>query len=58
MSNFFKIGLFSLLFFGCAKKEDLLFEKLAPNKSNITFKNQLLPSKNPIIIKVQLAKEI
>ena len=50
MSNFFKIGLFSLLFFGCAKKEDLLFEKLAPNKSNITFNNQLLPSKNISIL--------
>jgi enediyne biosynthesis protein E4 len=50
MTNLFKIGLFSLLLLGCAKKEDLLFEKLAATESNITFNNQLLPSKGISIL--------
>jgi enediyne biosynthesis protein E4 len=50
MTNFFKIGLFALLLLGCTKKEAVLFEKLAANESNITFNNQLLPSKNISIL--------
>jgi hypothetical protein len=50
MNNFFRIGLASLLFIGCTKKEGQLFEKLDPEESNITFKNQLLESKNISIL--------
>nr|WP_315180167.1 VCBS repeat-containing protein [uncultured Flavobacterium sp.] len=50
MNNFFKIGLASLLFFGCSKKQDQLFEKLSSDESNITFNNQLLDSKNISIL--------
>ncbi|MFE3869905.1 VCBS repeat-containing protein [Flavobacterium sp. ZS1P70] len=50
MNNFFRIGLASLLIAGCSKKQDQLFEKLSPEKSNITFNNQLDPSKNISIL--------
>ncbi|WP_426095628.1 VCBS repeat-containing protein [Flavobacterium sp. DSR2-3-3] len=50
MNNFFRIGLASLLFMGCSKKEAQLFEKLSSEKSNITFNNQLLESKNISIL--------
>ncbi len=50
MNNFFKIGLASLLFFGCSKKQDQLFEKLSSDESNITFNNQLLDSKKISIL--------
>ncbi|WP_269685798.1 VCBS repeat-containing protein [Flavobacterium lacustre] len=50
MNNFFKIGLASLLFVGCSKKQDQLFEKLSSDESNITFNNQLLESKNISIL--------
>ncbi|MNQ05580.1 FG-GAP repeat protein [compost metagenome] len=50
MNNFFRIGLASLLFIGCAKKEGQLFEKLDSEESNITFNNQLLESKNVSIL--------
>lgn len=50
MNNFFRIGLASLLFMGCSKKETQLFEKLSSEKSNITFNNQLLESKNISIL--------
>jgi hypothetical protein len=50
MNNFIKIGLASLLIISCSKKEGLLFEKLPSEKSNITFNNQLLESKNISIL--------
>ena len=50
MINLFKIVLFSLLISGCSKKQDQLFEKLSPEKSNVTFKNQLDPLKNISIL--------
>ena len=50
MNNFFRIGLASLLFIGCSKKEGQLFEKLSSEESNITFANQLLESKNISIL--------
>lgn len=50
MNNFFRIGLASLLFIGCSKKEGQLFEKLPSEESNITFNNQLLESKNISIL--------
>ncbi|MFV8268645.1 VCBS repeat-containing protein [Flavobacterium sp. GT2N3] len=50
MNNFFRIGLASLLFIGCSKKEGQLFEKLSSEESNITFTNQLLESKNISIL--------
>jgi enediyne biosynthesis protein E4 len=50
MNNFFKILLVLSLFVSCSKKQDLLFEKLASDKSNITFNNQLLESKNISIL--------
>ncbi|MDI5886714.1 VCBS repeat-containing protein [Flavobacterium yafengii] len=50
MNNFFRIGLASLLFIGCSKKEGQLFEKLSSEESNITFNNQLLESKNISIL--------
>lgn len=50
MNNFFRIGLASLLLMGCSKKETQLFEKLSSEKSNITFNNQLLESKNISIL--------
>lgn len=50
MNNFFRIGLASLLFIGCSEKEGQLFEKLDSEESNITFKNQLLESKNISIL--------
>jgi hypothetical protein len=50
MNNFFRILLVLCLFVSCSKKQDLLFEKLASDKSNITFNNQLLESKNISIL--------
>ncbi|TDE31919.1 hypothetical protein E0I61_04235 [Flavobacterium ranwuense] len=50
MNNFFRIGLASLLIVSCSKKQDQLFEKLSSEKSNITFNNQLDPSKNISIL--------
>jgi enediyne biosynthesis protein E4 len=50
MTNFLKILFFSFFLFGCSKKEDLLFEKLASNESNISFNNQLLPAKGISIL--------
>ena len=50
MNNFFRIGLASLLIVSCSQKQDQLFEKLASDKSNITFNNQLDPSKNISIL--------
>ncbi|WP_035669805.1 VCBS repeat-containing protein [Flavobacterium sp. 83] len=50
MNNFFKIGLASLLFISCSKNENLLFEKLSPEESNIKFNNQLDASKNISIL--------
>ncbi|MBF2708859.1 VCBS repeat-containing protein [Flavobacterium soyangense] len=50
MNNFFRILLVIWLFTSCTKKQDLLFEKLASDKSNITFNNQLLESKNISIL--------
>lgn len=50
MNNFFTILLVLWLFTGCSKKQNLLFEKLASDKSNITFNNQLLESKNISIL--------
>ena len=50
MTNFIKIILLSLLFIGCTKKQDQLFEKLLPDESNITFNNKLDPSKNISIL--------
>jgi hypothetical protein len=50
MNNFFRIGLASLLFIGCSKKEGQLFEKLSSEESNITFNNQLLESENISIL--------
>jgi hypothetical protein len=50
MNNFFRIVLVSLLVISCSKKQEHLFEKLASNKSNITFTNQLDSSKNISIL--------
>ena len=50
MNNFFIIGLLSLLVVGCSKKEELLFQKLSSNESNIKFNNQLVESKNISIL--------
>lgn len=50
MNNFFRLGLASLLFIGCSKKQDQLFEKLPSEESNITFNNQLVASKNISIL--------
>ena len=50
MNNIIKITLVSLLFIGCTKKQDQLFEKLSPEESNITFSNTLDPSKNISIL--------
>ncbi|MFV5691620.1 VCBS repeat-containing protein [Flavobacterium sp. LT1R49] len=50
MNNFFRIVLVSLLIVSCSKKQDQLFEKLSSEKSNITFNNQLLESKNISIL--------
>ena len=50
MNNFFRILLVLWLFASCSKKQDLLFEKLASDKSNITFNNQLFESKNISIL--------
>ena len=50
MTNFIKIILLSLLFIGCTKKQDQLFEKLSSEESNITFNNKLDPSKNISIL--------
>ncbi len=50
MNNSIK-GIFVLLLFvACSKKQDLLFEKLSPEDSNIHFVNQLLESKNISIL--------
>ena len=50
MNNFFKIGLLSLLVVACSKNKEQLFDKLAPEESNITFNNQLLESKDISIL--------
>lgn len=50
MNNFFRILLVSLLAVSCSKKESHLFEKLASNKSNVTFNNKLIESKNISIL--------
>ncbi|MEC4003214.1 VCBS repeat-containing protein [Flavobacterium sp. SUN052] len=50
MTNFYKILLVSILFVGCSKKEDRLFEKLSSNESNIKFINQLDEKKNISIL--------
>ena len=50
MNNFFRIVLVSLLIVSCSKKQDQLFEKLSSEESNITFNNQLDPSKNISIL--------
>ncbi|EIA09402.1 VCBS repeat-containing protein [Flavobacterium frigoris] len=50
MNRFFRIILVSLLIASCSKKQDHLFEKLASNKSNITFNNQLIEDKNISIL--------
>jgi hypothetical protein len=50
MNNFIKIGLASLLFVSCTKKENQLFEKLSPDASNVKFSNQLDESKNISIL--------
>ncbi|MDI6048579.1 VCBS repeat-containing protein [Flavobacterium sp. XS2P24] len=50
MNNFLKIGLASLLFISCSKKEKNLFEKLSPDDSNVKFNNQLDESRNISIL--------
>lgn len=50
MNKFFRILLTLLLFASCSKKQDLLFEKLASDKSNIIFNNELIKSKNISIL--------
>lgn len=50
MTNFFKILGVTLLVASCSHKEDRLFEKLASSDSNITFKNELDPTKNISIL--------
>ena len=50
MNKFFRILLTLSLFASCSKKQDLLFEKLASDKSNITFNNELIESKNISIL--------
>ena len=50
MTNFFRIILVVLLFVSCSKKQDLLFKKLASDKSNISFNNQLSETKNISIL--------
>ena len=50
MNNFFKIGLASLVLTACSQKEAPLFDKLDPEESNITFKNELIESKNISIL--------
>jgi hypothetical protein len=50
MNNFIKIGLASLLFISCTKKENQLFEKLSPEASNVKFTNQLDELKNISIL--------
>jgi hypothetical protein len=50
MNNFFRILFVLWLFASCSKKQDLLFEKLASDQSNISFNNQLLESKNISIL--------
>lgn len=50
MIKFLKITAVAILLIGCSKKQDLLFEKLDPKKSNITFSNTLDPKKNISIL--------
>jgi enediyne biosynthesis protein E4 len=50
MNSFLKIISLSLLVLSCSKKQDLLFEKLDPTATHLTFNNQLLPSKNISIL--------
>lgn len=50
MNNFFKIILALLLFVSCSKNENLLFEKLSPEESNVKFNNQLDESKDISIL--------
>lgn len=50
MNKFISIGLAALLFIGCSKTENQLFEKLSPDVSNVKFSNQLDESKNISIL--------
>lgn len=50
MTNLYKLTLILLMFVGCSKKQDLLFEKLDSSKSNISFNNQLVDSKKISIL--------
>ena len=50
MTKFLKTLAVATLLIGCSKKQDLLFEKLDPKKSNITFSNTLDPKKNISIL--------
>ncbi len=50
MNKCFQVLATILLFASCSKKQDLLFEKLAPEESKVTFVNQLLESKNISIL--------
>lgn len=50
MNNFLKVGLASILLTACSQKESPLFDKLDPTESNITFKNELIESKNISIL--------
>lgn len=50
MNKFYSLGLVALLMLSCSEKQDRLFEKLDSASSNITFKNELLESKNISIL--------
>lgn len=50
MNKFYSIGIVALLMLSCSEKQDRLFEKLDSATSNITFKNELLESKNISIL--------
>ncbi|MEY4963955.1 MAG: putative adhesin [Bacteroidota bacterium] len=50
MNKFILIGLAALLFIGCSKNKNQLFEKLSPDVSNVKFLNQLDESKNISIL--------
>ncbi|MBP6556795.1 MAG: VCBS repeat-containing protein [Flavobacterium sp.] len=50
MTKFFTFTLAFLLCLGCSKKQETLFEKWPASESNITFNNELLPSKNISIL--------
>lgn len=50
MNKILSIVIASLLFWGCSKKENQLFEKLSPEESKVQFVNQLDESKNISIL--------